>query len=390
MSELKFTSQPPSQRQVLVVDDIEANRKLLTYRLEEQGHIVTTANNGIEALEAVRQQAFDLILLDIMMPKMDGYAVLQRLKADNTLRHIPVVVISALDEMDSMVGCIEMGAEDYLIKPFNPVLLKARVNACLDKKLAHDRETHIFEQLQQSYSQLQALEEWRDDMTHMIIHDLRTPLTSVMMSMQTLEVVGDINQEQREIMEMAITGGETLLGMINDLLDIEKINSGSLQLDYTTFDVAHFVASSVAQVASLLKEKNLSLIEQVEKDSFTISADENKLRRTLVNLLGNAIKFTPSGGTVTIDARRDEEGRALRVSVIDTGEGIPSQWLTRIFDKFGQVQSRKEGRMASTGLGLTFCKAAVEAHGGQIAAESELGKGSTFYFNIPLEQPTGE
>ncbi|MEO6907233.1 MAG: hybrid sensor histidine kinase/response regulator [Abditibacteriaceae bacterium] len=388
MNELNATSHSTAQAQVLVVDDIEANRKILLYELEEQGHAVAMARNGIEALEKMQSQSFDLVLLDIMMPEMDGYAVLEHLKSDKVLQHVPVVVISALGDMGSVVRCIEMGAEDYVMKPFDATLLKARVSACLDKKHSHDREIHLFEQLQENFSRLEELENWRDDLTHMIIHDLRTPLTSVMTGMQTLEVVGDINDEQKEVLDMAVSGGETLLNMINDLLDIEKINSGSLQLDYSTFDIAEFIASSVSQVASLLKEKNLTLIQHVAPGFPEISADENKLRRTVVNLLGNAIKFTPRGGTVTLNVKHDIAASVFRFSVIDTGEGIPKQWLARIFDKFGQVQSRKEGRMTGTGLGLTFCKAAVEAHGGEIGVESELGKGSTFYFTIPLEPPS--
>ena len=384
MNKLEATS---ATAQVLIVDDINANRQLLSYRLIEQGHAVSMAQNGIEALEAMQKQEFDLVLLDIMMPEMDGYEVLQRLHDDKKLRLIPVVVISAVDEMDSVVRCIEMGAEDYLIKPFNSTLLKARVNACLEKKLARDREIHLHEQLQQNYSRLEELEKWRDDMTHMIIHDLRTPLTSVMMGVQTLDVLGDINEEQREILDMTIAGGETLLAMINDMLDIEKIESGILRLDYTTFDIANLVATSVDQVTTLLRDKSLNLLQQIPGKSIALNGDESKLRRILVNLLGNAIKFTPKGGTVTIGAQPDPESQVLRVFVTDTGEGIPTEWLTRIFDKFSQVQSRKQGKMNSTGLGLTFCKAAVEAHGGKIRVDSELGKGSTFSFTIPLEQP---
>src|SRR5580700_475091 len=157
------------------------------------------ATNGCEAMEAVRARAFDLVLLDIMMPEMDGYAVLQHLKADEGLRHIPVIMISALDESDSVVRCIEMGAEDYLPKPFEPTLLKARIGACLEKKRAHDGEMRLFGQCQQSYIRLQELEKLRDDLTHMIIHDLRTPLTSVITGMQTLEVLGSLNQDQQEV-----------------------------------------------------------------------------------------------------------------------------------------------------------------------------------------------
>ncbi len=130
----------PEQGFVLVVDDNEANRDVLSRRLKRQGHTVAVAENGVQALEMMRTQAFDLILLDIMMPEMNGYQVLEELKADKTLRHIPVIMISALDDIDSVVRCIELGAEDYLYKPFNPVLLKARVSASLEKKWLRDQE----------------------------------------------------------------------------------------------------------------------------------------------------------------------------------------------------------------------------------------------------------
>ena len=144
---------------MLVVDDIEANRDVLSRRLERQGYAVATAENGRQALERLRVDTFDLVLLDIMMPEMDGYEVLQRLKADEALRHIPVIMISALSELDSVVRCIEMGAEDYLPKPFEPTLLKARIGACLEKKRARDRETHLFEQLRARNSEMAI---WRE------------------------------------------------------------------------------------------------------------------------------------------------------------------------------------------------------------------------------------
>jgi signal transduction histidine kinase len=378
-------SDASAQGMLLVVDAVEANRKILAYRLALQGYAVVTAKNGCEALEAMQKQTCDLVLLDITMPEIDGYSTLQQFKTNEKSRHIPVVVLFAQDELESVVRCLEMGAEDYLIRPFNPTLLNARIVSCLDKKLARDREIHLFEQLQQNYKRLQELEKLRDDLTHMIIHDLRTPLTSIMMGMQTLEVVGEMSEDQREIMNIALSGGETLLGMINDLLDIVKMESGSLKLDYATLDIPKLVATSIDQVASLFTEKKVTLDQHIDVDSIIAHGDENKLRRTLVNLLGNAIKFTPSGGTVTIDVQLDATNQFLRFSVSDTGEGIPAEWQARIFEKFGQVESRKNGHKASTGLGLTFCKLAVEAHGGHIGVESVIGKGSTFYFTVPLD-----
>lgn len=256
-----------------------------------------------------------------------------------------------------------------------------------EQRRVHDLEVRFTSELQISYSRLQELEKLRDDLTSMIVHDLRTPLTSIIAGMQTLDKVGDLNKHQWEMMRIAIDGGETLLGMINDLLDVEKLESGAMELDYSALSPAGLVASAVAQVASLAESQGQTLLQEIGSELPQLRADEGKLRRTLVNLLGNAIKFTAPGGTVTVGARRDDENKSLMFSVRDTGEGIPAEAFGRIFEKFGQVQSRKGGRALSTGLGLTFCKLAVEAHGGDIVVSSKPGQGSTFSFTFPLEPP---
>ncbi len=263
-------------------------------------------------------------------------------------------------------------------------LLVLALEDVTERRRAHDIETRYTAELQESYRRLQELEKLRDDLTHMIIHDLRTPLASVITGMQTLEMVGDLNDDQREMMGIAVIGGETLLGMINDLLDVEKLESGTMQLDYAHLSAADLVNSAIAQVSALIEVKQLKLIRQIATDLPLVRGDESKLRRTLVNLLGNAIKFTPSGGTITIESRRGIDEPTVVFSVIDTGEGIPPEAFGRIFEKFGQVETRKSGRVMSTGLGLTFCKLAVEAHGGFIGVESEPEQGSTFCFALPL------
>ena len=367
---------------LLVVDDNPANRDVLSRRLNRQGYEVVTAENGRQAMHAVRTRAFDLVLLDIMMPEMDGYEVLEALKADESLRHLPVIMVSALDDLDSVVRCIDLGADDYLPKPFPPTLLKARISACLEKKRAHDREMVMFEQLQDQYRLLQELGKQRDDLMHMIVHDLRTPLASLITGMQTLGT-DDLDEFQREMVGISIHGGETLLSMINDLLDVEKMEAGSMQLDYAELDAADLVASAASQVNSLCKDTRISLVTDIATGQPAFPGDESKLRRVLVNLLGNALKFTPAGGTVTVQVWPSKNGASLVFSVSDTGEGIPAEAFERIFEKFGQVESRQGGRTMSTGLGLAFCKLAVGAHGGQIGVRSVPGKGSTFHFTVP-------
>ena len=364
---------------LLVVDDDAANRDVLSRRLEHQGHEVRTASNGKDALQMMAGEPFDVVLLDIMMPDIDGYEVLGRIKADDALRHLPVIMISAIDEVHSVVRCIEAGADDYLAKPFDPTLLRARIGASLEKKRGRDREAVMFAQLQENYTRLQELETLRDDMRNMIVHDLRTPLTAVIVGVEMLGSHGVLSESQRDMIGIAASGGRTLLGMINDLLDVEKMESGAALLQYTPLSAGALVASAVEQVGSLAAMENTILVSDVAPELPSFAGDGNKLGRTLVNLIANAIKFTRAG-TVTIRAWQDQP-ESIRFAVRDTGAGIPSASYQRIFEKFGQLDARHR---VGTGLGLAFCKLAVEAHRGTIEVQSVVGEGSTFSFTIPI------
>lgn len=363
---------------LLVVDDDAANRDVLSRRLVQQGHQVVTATNGSDTLRLMREHAFDAVLLDIMMPDMDGYEVLGHIKRDERLQHIPVIMVSALSEVQSVVRCIDAGAEDYLTKPFDPVLLRARVGASLEKKRGRDRETALYDQLQQNYTRLQELERLRDDMRNMIVHDLRTPLTALIVGMEMVVAQGPLNESQREMMTIATGGGKTLLGMINELLDIEKMESGTTQLHYEPLSPSALVAAALDQVAALADAERTTLVTDVPADLASFPGDAGKLTRTLVNLIANAIRFARAG-TVTVAVAQQPE--TVRFTIHDTGAGIPAEAFGRIFEKFGQVDRRSK---VGTGLGLAFCKLVVEAHGGRIGVESTPGAGSTFSFTIPL------
>ncbi len=267
-------------------------------------------------------------------------------------------------------------------------LLVLAIEDVTELRRVHDIEVLFTDKLQESYGRLQELERMRDDLTNMMVHDLRTPLSSVITAMQLLEGDNDLNMLQQEIVHLAIMGGQMLLGMINTLLDVEKMESGEMQLDYAALSPGGLIASAISQVVSLAEGNGLTLEAKIGPDPPLFQGDADKLCRTLVNLLGNAIKFTPAGGTVTIEARQAEDKRSLLFAVTDTGEGIPPEAFGRIFEKFGQVENRRAGRHVSTGLGLTFCKLAVEAHGGSINVDSEPGKGSVFSFTLPLTANT--
>jgi signal transduction histidine kinase len=242
-------------------------------------------------------------------------------------------------------------------------------------------------QLRDNYRRLQASETLRDDLVHMLVHDLRTPLTTLISGLYLVQEAGTLNDIQAECLTTALRGSETLLGMINDMLDVHKMEAGQQILVYTELAPDELVTHVLEQVTQLAHDRGLTLTTECAAALPRLVGDADKLQRTLVNLLGNALKFTPSGGAVTVAARASTDAAAVHFSVTDTGPGIPREAFDYIFEKFGQVAMQHTSGQRSTGLGLTFCKMVVEAHGGRIWVDSELGKGSTFTCTIPCRPP---
>lgn len=402
---------------VLLVDDRPQNLLALETLLAPAGYHLTRAASGREALRHVLQEDFAVILLDVQMPVMDGFETARLIRSRERSQHTPIVFLTAHSTSDSEVArAYASGAVDYLLKPLVPEILRAKVAAFVEmrrmmdalrdevsqrrqaeaevRELTRSLERRVEErtaqlatamaEVEENLRRLRESEGMRDDLTSMIVHDLRIPLTSILAGLETVEAMGELNAMQQECLTMALDGGRTLLDMVNDLLDISKMEDGSLGLERVNLAPAEVIESAVKQVASLLDGKRLSLVRDLAPGLPEVFADGDKVRRTLVNLIGNAIRFTPTERRITVSVRRLLEEQALLFSVRDAGEGIPRDAFGRIFEKFGQVETRRNDRARSTGLGLTFCKLAVEAHGGRIWVESELGKGSTFFFTIPL------
>lgn len=370
-------SAPTSPHHILVVDDVEANLRLLSRILAGAGYEVTTASGGREALDKTASQAFDIILLDVMMPDMDGFEVCERLRAQETTRHLPIVMVTALQEVEYRVRALDLGADDFLSKPLEKTEVLARVKSLIRVKGGRD-------ELERAYHNLQRAETQRDEMAEMLIHDLRTPLTTLLtpLTMLESEQFGALNDTQREVTTMAVRSGHRLLHLVNELLDIGKMENGRMNLQRRAVEIPLLGQEALEQVVAVQMTNQTQIAIEYSNDLPVVQADEDLLRRVLINLLGNAVKFTPADGTITLGARREND--KVVVWVRDTGEGVPLEYQERIFERFGQVESRRAGRRMSTGLGLTFCKLVVEAHGGQMWLESEVDKGSTFYFALPL------
>ena len=366
---------------VIIVDDTPANLQLLTGMLKERGYKVRPVPSGKLALQAAKNDPPDLILLDIMMPEMDGYEVCERLKADEKLREIPVIFISALNETMDKVRAFGVGGVDYVTKPFQFEEVAARVNTHLELQRQRSK-------LKENYEQLRKLEELRDNLVHMIVHDLRSPLTGIsgFLDLALALEKETLTEDGLEYLQTAKRSTIAMIDMVSAVLDVSKMEAGEMKLHLVECDLVRIAADLMSGVQSLKEAREMIL--DAPPAPVTVVADGDLLLRVIQNLLGNALKFTPSDGGIRLGIEPDD--KHVRVTVRDNGPGIPAEYRERIFEKFGQVEARSNGKKYSTGLGLTFCKLAVEAHGGSIGVESEIGKGSTFWFVLPKDGPRGQ
>jgi len=244
---------------------------------------------------------------------------------------------------------------------------------------ARNRELH------ESYTQLRKLESLRDSLTHMIVHDMRTPVTSMYGYLQTLQAheADTLTDEGREYLAIVMSETQNLIEMISSLLDVSKMEHGEMQLDVSDFDLVGAVREVLARLEPLREQRTITL--DVPDAPVRVCADAHLISRVIQNLLSNALKFTREDGRIGVRVEPGE--REVRVCVSDDGPGVPEEYRERIFEKFGQVESRAKQQKYSTGLGLTFCKLAVESHGGRIGLDSEIDKGSTFWFTLPVGGP---
>jgi signal transduction histidine kinase len=361
------------QPTILVVDDIPENVELLEAYLVPEKYRVLTAYSGVEALEKAQETPPDIVLLDVMMPQMDGFEVCRTLKNDPKTQFVPVVMVTALKEREDKIKGIEAGADDFLTKPIDRVELLTRIKSLIRVKFLHD-------DLEKSYVELQELQNVKERLTQMIVHDLKNPLTGVKAN---IEIVGmDDLGETRECLEAAQRSCDLLFNMIQDLLDISKMEEGKLILIRETLDLVDIVSPAVRDAAVPARAEDKDVVFELPGHLAPVSLDRDLIYRTLANLLQNAIKHSGRGGVIKVRASNTDD--RMRIEVEDKGHGIPSDFKDKIFEKFGQVESRQR---TGSGLGLTFCKMAVEAHDGEIWVESIEGEGSTFIFELPLNAP---
>jgi signal transduction histidine kinase len=357
---------------ILVVDDVPANLELLSAILRDRGYEPRPVPSGKLALLAAQAEPPDLILLDIRMPEMNGFEICERLKADAVLKGIPVIFVTALTDTEKKVKALSMGAVDYVTKPFQVEEICARVETHLE--LYRSKR-----ELQRSYDKLRELETLRDNLVHMIVHDMRSPMMVILGNLEMAEME-PLTKNLSDCINTASNSAITIVEMIASLLDVSKMEAGQMTLELSAIDMRVLVNETFMMVETLRGQRVLNLTSPMKMEM--IVGDAHLIRRVLQNLIGNALKFTDKeDGIITVGIEIADDN--VRVSVEDNGSGILPEYREKVFGKFFQVDKRKKGRTYSTGLGLTFCKLAVEAHGGRIGLESDVGKGCNFWFELP-------
>ena len=376
---------------ILVADDITANVELLLDQLNSLGYETITASDGPSAVVAAFEQHPDLCILDVAMPAGDlgvddrstGFEVCRRIKRDPRTSRIPVIFVTALNDTSDRVRGIEAGGDDFLTKPHNRLVLGARVRSLLKLKAATDA-------LEDSLRKLRELEKVRDDLMKMIVHDLKTPLTSVL---ATLEMLADgdfglVSIPQKAAIGEAETKSEDLLALIDDILEVARIEEANISLSLAPMAPGALLAELVHEWSHRFQQERATASVSVADDAPVFTADKNLIKRVFSNLIQNAVTHSSHPVHLELSARR--AGRGVLFTVSDNGPGIPPEYHEIIFRKFGQVEMPRTPRTRSSGLGLTFCKLVVERHGGRIWVKSAEGKGSSFYIELPSDPLAGE
>ncbi|OKH31055.1 hypothetical protein NIES2119_29660 [[Phormidium ambiguum] IAM M-71] len=378
------------KEKILIVDDNPENIYVLLETLKAD-YAIVVAKNGQKALQfAVEQPQPNLILLDVMMPEMDGYEVCRRLKADEKTQDIPIIFVTALKEIGNEAQGFELGAVDYISKPISPAIVRARVKSQLTLQKLYKELQQANKTLATAKQAAEAASQAKSEFLANMSHELRTPLNGILGYTQILLHHKDINSSMNDGLQVIQQSGSHLLNLVNDLLDLAKIEARRLELLPNDFYLPYFLSSITEMLRIRAQQKNITFIFEVDPElAIGVCADEKRLRQVLINLLGNAVKFTEEGYVkfkvekVAKSGSQLQTTTKIRFTIEDTGVGIPTAQMETIFQPFEQAGDQKQ-KAQGTGLGLAITRQIVEMMNCTINVISTEGKGSTFWFEIDL------
>ena len=399
---------------ILIVDDIRDNRDLVEEVLLDEGYEnILMASSGEEALSIIKEKKPDLVLLDIMMPGMDGYEVCSRLQKSEETSEIPVIMLTAKTSEHDLRHGFEVGAFDYIEKPFNEIELVARVQSALKLKHSKDelkkknwelqvktenlRKTNIElnntreqlialnqgleQKVKERTSEIENLLQHKDEFIGQLGHDIKTPLTPLI-SLLPIIRKKNADSESDEILEICIRNVGYIKNLVINTLQLARLNSKEVVFNIQEIDISNLVDSILFENKKMIEETKVNVESKVKRGTLVL-ADEIRLREVFINLITNGIKFSEDGATLTLDMKEEPDG-FVTISVMDNGIGLDEEEKSHLFEEFYKSDpSRHE--LDSSGLGLSICKRIVEKHGGKLWAISPgKGKGTTFYFTIPI------
>jgi signal transduction histidine kinase len=393
-------SESPLTR-ILVVDHEAPQMKALCDTLGRQGYAPTGFTSVEKALAALRDQPCDLLLTDLTMPEIDGIAFLRAARQIDP--NVVGVVMTGHGTIGSAVEAMKAGALDYILKPFKlsavlPVLARALTvrrlrleNTQLRESLAMSELRHKNFELEEQARRVQEADRLKSEFLAMMSHELRTPLNGIIGFSEFIldEKPGPLNPKQREYMSDVLTSGRHLLELINDILDLSKVEAGKMELHPEPLRLAKVIEEVCAIINPMAMKKNINVTTTLDKRLDRLTLDSQKLKQVLYNLLSNAVKFTPEGGKIEITAKPSGENEFLLL-VRDSGAGIRPEDLGKLFMAFQQLHSAGARPHDGTGLGLALTKKIVELQGGTLKVESELGRGSLFAVTLPVTMPQGK
>lgn len=353
---------------ILIVDDDPNAFDVIEAHLYREGYELFYASSGEDALNRLDSINPDVILLDVMMPQLNGIEVCRQIKSDSQWKHVPVIIVTALNSKEDLARSLNAGADDFLTKPVSGIELRARVRSML--------------RIKQQYDALEATLRLREDLSNMIVHDLRNPLTNILLC-SSLLLKTTTNSKDLQRLQIIFDSSRELNSMIDNLLMLAKMESGKIVLNPVFVDLNQLVSTVVNQFQPIAEQKHIQVIKELKPQKDRLWLDLNLFHRVLENLLANAIKFSHPESLVLVTVNYQNEFVASNSSqskailqVIDSGPGISEERKHHIFDKY-EVGELMNG-VSQIGLGLTFCKMVVEAHNGRIFVEDNQPKGSIF------------
>ncbi len=366
---------------ILAVDDMQINLDLISTVLQTEECTVVTAIDGKTAIRKAKSNYFDLILLDVMMPEMDGFEVCQVLKNYPMTKDIPVIFLTALNNQENIEKAFSYGAVDYISKPFSKGELRARVHLHVELKQTMD-------ELVKAKKAAEAAAEAKALFLANMSHEIRTPMNGIIGMVDILKNT-PLTKEQKEYLSIIESSGENLLTIINDILDYSKIEAGRIELEKIPFQLSRELKNVIQMLKVMADKKNLYLkLDIKEGVPDYLMGDPVRLKQIIINLMNNAIKFTDKGGvTLSVEKQEMHDGKSVNLlfKVADTGIGISEEGRQKLFQSFSQVDKSTTRKYGGTGLGLAISKNLSHLMGGSIGVDSVEGHGSTFWFTVVLD-----